>query len=236
MENQEVILLSAWFSPYALRVQWALKLKGIPFQIVEEDLRKKSHLLLKHNPVNQKIPVLLHQGKAIVDSLSIIEYIDETWNHSPLLMPQDPYDKAMARFWADFIEQKLHKAIRRAKVFKGEKKEREVKQAKEALKILDEMVKGKEFFGGDSVGFLDIALGWITLTLGVFEELACVTVFDSEKYTHLHKWMIKFVELQLIKETLPPKDKLLSVLQSYGHTSLAPLSTKSFNLIKLLIE
>lgn len=107
MENQEVILLSAWFSPYALRVQWALKLKGIPFQIVEEDLRKKSHLLLKHNPVNQKIPVLLHQGKAIVDSLSIIEYIDETWNHSPLLMPQDPYDKAMARFWADFIEQKV---------------------------------------------------------------------------------------------------------------------------------
>ncbi|KAF2288067.1 hypothetical protein GH714_004249 [Hevea brasiliensis] len=161
----------AWFSPYALRVQWALKLKGIPYQVIEEDVYSKSPLLLKHNPVNRKVPVLLHQCKAIVDSLRIIEYIDETWNHSPLLMPQDPYDKAMARFWADFTEEKLHKAIRRTKVFKGEEKEREVNQAKEALQVLDGLLKGKEFFGGDSIGYLDIALGWVTVWLEVLKNL-----------------------------------------------------------------
>ncbi|KAJ9179795.1 hypothetical protein P3X46_008116 [Hevea brasiliensis] len=226
MDSQEVILLSAWFSPYALRVQWALKLKGIPYQVFEEDVYSKSPLLLKHNPVNRKVPVLLHQCKAIVDSLRIIEYIDETWNHSPLLMPQDPYDKAMARFWADFTEEKLHKAIRRTKVFKGEEKEREVNQAKEALQVLDGLLKGKEFFGGDSIGYLDIALGWVTVWLEVFEELACVRVFESEKYTHIYKWMHKFVQLQVIKETLPPKDKLLTVLQSYGQSSPAQLPRK----------
>ncbi|XP_048236217.1 probable glutathione S-transferase isoform X5 [Ricinus communis] len=107
MGSQEVILLGCWFSPCSHRVQWALKLKGIHYQFMEEDISKKSPFLLKHNPVTKKIPVLIHDGKAIVDSLSIIEYIDETWNHVPMLLPPDPYEKAMARFWADFIEGKV---------------------------------------------------------------------------------------------------------------------------------
>lgn len=107
MASQEVLLLGAWYSPYAYRVQWALKLKGVHYEVLEEDLYNKSPFLLKHNPVCKKIPVLVHNGKAIIDSLCIIEYIDEIWKHNPL-MPQHPYEKAMARFWADFAEEKVY--------------------------------------------------------------------------------------------------------------------------------
>ena len=107
-QEQEVILLGSWFSPYAHRVQWALKLKGIQYQYLEEDINNKSPLLLHHNPITKKIPVLVHDGRAIFDSLGIVEYIDETWNHSPRFMPQDPYEKAMIRFWGDFIEEKVY--------------------------------------------------------------------------------------------------------------------------------
>jgi glutathione S-transferase len=98
-------------SPFALRVKWALKLKGIQYEYVEEDLPNKSPMLLQYNPVHKKIPVLVHDGKPLAESLVIIEYIDEVWKQNPLL-PHDPYERAKARFWAKFADEKVRKKTR----------------------------------------------------------------------------------------------------------------------------
>lgn len=102
----EVKLHGSWASPFSNRVVWALELKGIPYEFVQEDLTKKSPLLLHYNPVYKKIPVLVHGGKPICESSIILEYIDETWPQKPLL-PIDPLDRAAARFWIKFIEDKV---------------------------------------------------------------------------------------------------------------------------------
>lgn len=105
--KEEVKLLGVWASPFSLRIEMALKLKGVPYEYLEEDLEKKSPLLLELSPIHKKIPVLVHNGKAIIESHVILEYIDETWEHNPIL-PQDPYERSKARIFAKLVDEQVH--------------------------------------------------------------------------------------------------------------------------------
>lgn len=106
--GDEVVLLDTFVSVFGMRVRIALAEKGIQYEYKEEDLMNKSQLLLQMNPIHKKIPVLIHNGKPICESLIIVEYIDEVWkDKSTPLMPSDPYKRAHARFWADYIGKKV---------------------------------------------------------------------------------------------------------------------------------
>lgn len=104
----EVVLLSIWPSYYGMRVSIALEEKGINYELKEEEeAANKSPLLLQMNPIHKKVPVLIHNGKPICESLIIVEYIDQVWNNKSPLLPSNTYQRSQARFWADYVDQKV---------------------------------------------------------------------------------------------------------------------------------
>lgn len=96
---------------FGLRTRIALEEKGIEYVYLEQDFSKclsKSDLLVQMNPVHQKVPVLIHNDKPIVESLIIVEYIEEVWKDNfPSLLPSDPHQKALARSWARYIDEQV---------------------------------------------------------------------------------------------------------------------------------
>ncbi|GMP53287.1 hypothetical protein CsSME_00018787 [Camellia sinensis var. sinensis] len=189
MANNKVVLLDLWASMFGMRVRIALAEKGIEYEYKEEDLWNKSSLLLEMNPVHKKIPVLIHNGKSVCESLIAVEYIDEVWNEKAPLLPSDPYQKAQARFWADYVDKKIYDIGRKILYSNVEEEKEEGKKGFiECLKVLEGELGDKPYFGGEVFGFVDIALvtfySWFYTyeTLGNFSlELECPKLISWAK-------------------------------------------------------
>lgn len=207
-------MLGMWASPPALRVRLALSLKGVTYEYVEEDLKNKSDLLLKSNPVHNKVPVLIHGGKPVCESLAILEYIDEAFaGVGPSLLSADPYERAVARFWGAFIDETLVKAMYQASWGTKEEKEEGKKKVTAAVETLEgalrECSKGKPFFGGDSAGYLDVVLGGLLAWVRAVDGMQGLKIFDPSTMPLLAAWADSFAALDEVEAVMPDVNRLI---------------------------
>ncbi|WRX17188.1 Glutathione S-transferase [Theobroma cacao] len=213
-------------NPYSKRVELALRIKGIPYEFIEEDLSNKSQLLLKSNPVYKKIPVLVHNEKPVVDSLIILEYIDETWKNAPQLLPDDPLERAKVRFWTSFIQQQLFEAMTRVVTCDGEVQAKAIDEVQGKMKVLEEGMKevfpgsGSPSMDGDNLGLLDIMICSTFSPYKAYEEASGVKILDPERNPLVFCWVKALNELPLVKELYPPHDKLVALLKVVRENAL----------------
>ena len=103
----------------------------------------------------------------------------------------------------------------------GEEQEKAKEEACELLKILDIELKDKKFFGGVAFGPVDIVANFIGFWLGIIQEATGVEVLTKEKFPKLCQWIDEFINCSIIKENLPPRDKLKAYFQTRHQSALA---------------
>ncbi|XP_037404675.1 probable glutathione S-transferase GSTU6 [Triticum dicoccoides] len=209
--EEGLTLLGFWTSPFALRARFALNLKGVPYEYVEEDLfgeRGKSPLLLASNPADGgKVPVLIHGGRPVAESLVILEYIDEAFpERLPRLLPppDDPRGRAAARFWAACVDQKLLPTW--TPLYAGSTAEERAGAAREVVAVLEAFegeLGDRDFFGGDGVGLVDVALGGFLGWLRASEAMCGVRTVDPARTPRLAAWAERFGALDGVREVVP---------------------------------
>lgn len=92
--------------PYAQRSRILLEAKQVPFELVEIDItRPRPSWFLELNPAG-KVPVIVHNGRAINESSVINEYLDEVFRDPPML-PEDPFLRAQARLMIDYCNKQF---------------------------------------------------------------------------------------------------------------------------------
>ncbi|EFJ29288.1 hypothetical protein SELMODRAFT_227866 [Selaginella moellendorffii] len=213
MSKGSAKVLSFWSSMFGLRVHYALDLKGVSYEYQEENLFNKSKELLEANPIYAKIPVLIHNGKPICESLIIVDYIDSVWPNPHKLLPEDPYKKAVARFWADFGDRKVYDAgSRLIRATTEEERKKASEDLKWALMKLDEaldtIAPGKPFFGGDSMNFADVALAPFICWFKGYQKVGGFVLPGPEELPNLHKWVNAVKSVEAIRKSTPSLDKV----------------------------
>ncbi|KAL2325021.1 hypothetical protein Fmac_024079 [Flemingia macrophylla] len=218
----DIKLHGFWYSPVTLRVKWTLKLKGIPYENIEEDRYNKSAQLLQYNPVYKRTPVLVHDGKPLCESMIIVEYIDEIWPQNPLL-PTHSYHKALARFWVKYADDTFSAVLSLVSSSNGEEQEKAIEKIWEHLKVVEDQCfgDGKNVFGGDTINIVDIAFGPLITLLLVLEDVLGVKILDDEKFPHLHSWYNNFKDVPVIKENLPDQDKMVAFITVFREKLIA---------------
>jgi len=93
----------------SIKVRLALAEKGLDWtgevlNLQRGDQHRPEYARL--NP-NQVVPTLVHDGRVVIESTLIAEYLDEAFPHPPL-MPADPYPRAIARLWMKKVDDYLH--------------------------------------------------------------------------------------------------------------------------------
>jgi maleylacetoacetate isomerase len=105
-----VKLYSFFRSSAAYRVRIALNLKAISYETIPIHLQKGQHRSADYETINPQTRVpslMLPGGDVLVQSLAIIEYLNETCPQPPLL-PADPVERARVRAISQIIACDIH--------------------------------------------------------------------------------------------------------------------------------
>ena len=169
-------LYSFQLCPFAHRVRLALAEKGVATESIEIDLKNKPASFARISPYG-RVPLLLHGEVKLWESTVINEYLDEVFPDPPL-MPASLPDRALARIWVKFADERLYSATH-SFIFTREEEARRKLAAEmlDSVWFLENEVMAKRarrgpYVFGDRFTLADIALYPWFEQAGALEQLS----------------------------------------------------------------
>src|SRR5215471_3332370 len=94
------------------KVRITLCQKGLTWKSVNVDLFRSEQYDPKYLKLNPKgvVPTLVHDGKLVIESTLICEYLDDTFPEPPLV-PADPWRRSRMRIWSKIVDEGLFEGI-----------------------------------------------------------------------------------------------------------------------------
>lgn len=94
------------------KVRITMRAKGLAWESVKVDLFKAEQYDPKYLKLNPKgiVPTLVHDGKPIIESTLICEYLDDAFPQPPLI-PADPWLRARMRLWSKMVDEGLFEGV-----------------------------------------------------------------------------------------------------------------------------
>jgi len=197
IDPTKLTILNMRFCPYAQRTILCLNAKGIDYQIVNCALMTKPEWLWEVNPLG-KVPVLLHQGNTIYESLVTCDYVDEAYSGRKL-HSTEPVRRARDKMLVELFNKVI---VPQMKIWFGWKIGQGADdRAKHFTESLDNMehfeqeliLRDSAYFGGEDLpGWLDYMLWPWYERVGVYCRVypeEPVLQFDRERFPLLTAWM-----------------------------------------------
>ncbi|XP_046580722.1 glutathione S-transferase U20-like [Haliotis rubra] len=215
-----VKLFSSWFCPFAQRAWLALLEKGVEFEYNEIDPYNKTKEFLTINP-RGLVPVIVNDGKCVYESAVCIEYVDEAWPDGPSLLPKDPYERAQARIWADFITKKIVPKFYMALQRQTRPEQEEAMEAilTALIELSGAMSTEGPFFGGQNFGLVDIMLVPFTIRFEILSHYRSFAVPQTDTFARFRRWMEACHARDSVKATLSTKEKYIAIYKRYENNS-----------------
>jgi glutathione S-transferase len=94
------------------KVRITLREKGLEWEAIRVDLFRSEQYdpaYLKLNPKGV-VPTLVHDGKPVIESTLICEYLDDAFPQPPLV-PADPWLRSRMRWWSKMVDEGLHEGV-----------------------------------------------------------------------------------------------------------------------------
>jgi glutathione S-transferase len=159
-------LIGSLTSPFVRKVRIFALEKMIPLELVCDDVWSESSSIKKIYPLG-KIPCLiLNEGGVIVDSRTIIDYLDSlSFDNS--LIPNNPLERAQVKTWESITDGLLDAAIlaRREVIFRPPEKQSfdwinwQMNKVEATLSHMSNNLGSQKWCHQDHFSLADIALG-----------------------------------------------------------------------------
>jgi len=229
---QPLKLYSGWFCPFVQRAWVVLEEKGIPYQYIEVNPYNKPESLMKLNP-RGLVPTLEYDSKPLYESTVICEFLEDAYpEHSPKLLPSDPYEKARLRIWTDFVTSRIiptfHRFLQYQPSGQSNGAQGLMKVRSDFLnnikQFVQEMSKEGPYFLGQEPSLIDFVIAPWAIRLWIFDEFKGGLGIPSEGeggeeeklWARWRTWLDAISRRKSIRETTSEREHYLPIYKRYA--------------------